>query len=111
MRAFRTRAHCQGRGYCGYLQMTTEAGNYARYMLDQPDRRRSNSRTRRTARRGTGLARLSAALLELVPGLSAAGRAAFREGDGDATGPGRRATPTASEDPAASAPATSNCCG
>src|SRR5436190_194217 len=33
MRAFRTRAHGQGWGYCGYLQMTTEASNYPRYML------------------------------------------------------------------------------
>ena len=33
MRAFRTRAHGQGLGYCGYLQMTAEASNYARYML------------------------------------------------------------------------------
>src|SRR5579872_6245286 len=33
MRAFRTRAHAQGWGYCGYMQMTTEASNYARYML------------------------------------------------------------------------------
>ena len=33
MRAFRTRAHAQGLGYCGYLQMTTEASSYARYML------------------------------------------------------------------------------
>src|SRR5437660_3062305 len=34
MRAFRTRAHAQGLGYCGYLQMTTEATSYARYMLN-----------------------------------------------------------------------------
>src|ERR1700732_1262239 len=33
MRAFRTRAHGQGLGHCGYLQMTSEASNYARYML------------------------------------------------------------------------------
>ena len=33
MRAFRTRADA-GVGYCGYLQMTTEVSNYARYMLN-----------------------------------------------------------------------------
>src|SRR5437870_4265472 len=33
MRAFRTQAHCDGTGYCGYLQMTTRADNYARYLL------------------------------------------------------------------------------
>ena len=84
MRAFRTRAHGQGLGYCGYLQMTTEASNYARYMLtnlidglEQPYAPDGPSRT--------GLARLSAALLESVPELTAAGREAFREGEGDPT--------------------------
>jgi hypothetical protein len=84
MRAFRTRAHGQGLGYCGYLQMTTEASNYARYMLtnlidgfelpyspDGPSR--------------TGLARLSAALLESVSDLTGSDIQAFREGEGDAT--------------------------
>src|SRR5262245_50661145 len=84
MRAFRTRAHSQDLGYCGYLQMTTEASNYARYMLtnlvdglEQPYDPHNPSRT--------GLARLSAALLERVPGLSAGEREGFREGDADAT--------------------------
>jgi hypothetical protein len=82
MRAFRTRAHGQGLGYCGYLQMTTETGNYARYMLtnlidslEQPYDPSGRSRT--------GLARLSAALLESVPGLSGLEMEAFHEGDGD----------------------------
>src|SRR3712207_2441260 len=64
--------------------MTTEASNYARYMLtnlidglEQPYDPHAPSRT--------GLARLSAALLEWVPGLSGADREAFRAGDGDAT--------------------------
>ena len=70
MRAFRTRAHGAGLGYCAYLQMTTEASNYARYMLthlidglEQPYAPDGVSRT--------GLARLSAGLFEKVPGLSA----------------------------------------
>jgi hypothetical protein len=64
--------------------MTTEASNYARYMLtnlidglEQPYAPDGPSRT--------GLARLSAALLESVPELTAAGREAFREGEGDPT--------------------------
>ena len=82
MRAFRTRAHRQALGYCGYLQMTAEASNYARYMLtnlidalEQPYAPDGPSRT--------GLARLSAALLESVPGLSGTEMEAFRDGDGD----------------------------
>ena len=90
MRAFRTRAHGQGLGYCGYLQMTTEASNYARYMLtnlidglEQPYDPTGPSRT--------GLARLSAALLESVPGLSGIDMEAFRDGEATAT---RRGWPT-----------------
>ena len=33
MRAFRNEAHSSGTGYCGYLQMTARADNYARYVL------------------------------------------------------------------------------
>ena len=33
MRAFRNEAHSSGAGYCGYLQMTARADNYARYVL------------------------------------------------------------------------------
>jgi hypothetical protein len=33
MRAFRNEAHAAGTGYCGYLQMTARADNYARYVL------------------------------------------------------------------------------
>ena len=82
MRAFRTRAHGQGLGYCAYLQMTSEASNYDRYMLtnlivglEQPYEPEGPSRT--------GLRRLSAALLESVPGLSGAEMEAFRAGDVD----------------------------
>jgi len=84
MRAFRTRAHGQGLGYCAYLQMTAEASNYARYMLsnlldglEQPYSPGGPTRT--------GLARLSSALLELVPRLSSVGRDSFRNGEGDVT--------------------------
>ena len=84
MRAFRTRAHGQGLGYCAYLQMTAEASNYARYILsnlidglEQPYDPTGPSRT--------GLARLSAAVLESVPGLPGSDMEAFRAGDCDAT--------------------------
>lgn len=33
MRAFRNHVHQAGIGYCGYLQMTSAAGNYPRYIL------------------------------------------------------------------------------
>jgi hypothetical protein len=82
MRSFRTRAHGQGMGYCAYLQMTAEASNYARYILsnlidglEQPYDPTGPSRT--------GLARLSAAVLESVPGLSGSDMEAFRAGDCD----------------------------
>ncbi len=82
MRAFRTRAHSQALGYCSYLQMTAEASNYARYMLtnlidglETPYAPDGPSRT--------GLARLSGALLESVPGLSGTEMDAFRDGEGD----------------------------
>jgi hypothetical protein len=61
--------------------MTSEANNYARYMLmnlidgmEQPYDPTGPSRT--------GLARLSAAVLESVPGLSGTEMDAFRDGDG-----------------------------
>jgi hypothetical protein len=83
MRAFRTRAHGAGLGYCAYLQMTTEASNYARYILthlidglEQPYSPDGVSRT--------GLARLSAGLFEEVPGITEDDRVAFGEADGDA---------------------------
>jgi hypothetical protein len=81
MRAFRTRVHGQGLGYCGYLQMTAEAGNYARYVLtnliDSLEQRYDP-----IGRSRTGISRLSAALLESVPGLSEMEMEGFREGDG-----------------------------
>jgi hypothetical protein len=84
MRAFRTRAHSRGLGYCGYLQMTTEASNYGRYMLanliDGTEQPYESDRPSRT-----GLARLTAALLESVPELSGDDIERFRDGECDPT--------------------------
>jgi hypothetical protein len=84
MRAFRTRAHAQGLGYCGYLQMTTEASNYPRYMLgnlidglEQPYAPEGLTRT--------GLTRLASGLLESVPDLTETAIRAFRDSDCDPT--------------------------
>jgi len=64
MRAFRTAAHADGAGYCGYLQMLSRSDNYARYILsylidslEQPYR--SGDPT-------TGLARLARGLLDAL---------------------------------------------
>ena len=112
MRAFRTRAHGQGLGYCGYLQMTSEASNYARYMLtnlidglEQPYEPDGPSRT--------GLARLSAALLESVPGLSGTrhGRVPRRRRRWRPDAAGRRLRRPAANGPALPGTATSNCSG
>jgi hypothetical protein len=83
MRAFRTRAHGQDLGYCAYLQMTSEVNNYARYMLSNLiDGLEQTYDPTGTSQR-TGLARLSAALLESVPGLSGPEMEAFRDADED----------------------------
>src|SRR5262249_37767002 len=80
MRAFRNYAHGGERGYCGYLQMTSQASNYSRYVLaklldalDQP--------YCPPAVEASALERLSPALLEAVPGPSPPGRE--RVGDGE----------------------------
>jgi energy-coupling factor transporter ATP-binding protein EcfA2 len=79
MRAFRNLAH-EERGYCGYMQMTSAATNYARYALsnlidslDQP--------YRPPEVQTSGLSRLSLGLLEAVPGLTLEERERFRDGD------------------------------
>lgn len=79
MRAFRGMTHAQGAGYFAYLQMTTEAGNYARYLLsnlvislDHPYHPPFNETS--------GLLRLSSAVLDAVPDVSAEARAALRDG-------------------------------
>ncbi len=80
MRAFRTLAHRDGLGYCGYMPMTTEVGSYARYALQNlidgleqrydPDPDGGDR---------TGLARLAAGALDAVPGLAADDRTKFRQ--------------------------------
>jgi hypothetical protein len=84
MRAFRSRAHSRGWGYCAYLQMTTEASNYARYMLNNlidglEQTYWSEGLTK------TGLSRLTAALLEAVPDVTQVECDTFREESGDLT--------------------------
>ena len=79
MRAFRHVAHADVAGYFCYMQMTTEAGNYGRYLLrnlvaslDQP--------FLPPAVETSGLMRLSTGVLEAVPGLSDAELDGFRDG-------------------------------
>lgn len=64
MRAFRTTAHTDGTGYCGYLQMRSRTDHYARYLLsnlvsslEQPYRPGSPE---------TGLHRLARGLLDAL---------------------------------------------
>jgi hypothetical protein len=85
MRAFRHSAHSSSRGYCGYLQMTSVAVNYGRYVLsklidslDQPYRQ-SDSEPESVST--PGLMRLSTGLLEAAPQVPAAQREQLREGD------------------------------
>lgn len=72
MRAFRALTHADGFGYCGYLQMTTRADNYARYVLanliDSLEHRY------RPDADLTGLQRLARGLLDAVNTASAADR-------------------------------------
>ncbi len=75
--------HADVAGYFCYLQMTTEAGNYGRYLLrnlvaslDQPFLPPSVETS--------GLMRLSTSVLDAVPRLSPDALDAFR--DGTATG-------------------------
>jgi energy-coupling factor transporter ATP-binding protein EcfA2 len=79
MRAFRGMTHADGAGYFAYLQMTTEAGNYARYLLnnlvaslDQPYHPPFNETS--------GLLRLSSAVLDAVPDVSGEARTSLRDG-------------------------------
>src|SRR5262245_32479422 len=80
MRAFRTLAHRDKLGYCGYMPMTTEVGNYARYAL-QNLLDRLEERYDPDAESVTGLARLAAGVLDAVPGLTAEEKARFRQED------------------------------
>jgi hypothetical protein len=79
MRAFRNRAHADGRGYFGYLQMTALANNYARYVLanlidalDQP--------YHATAAPTSGLMRLALGLLESLPTIGSDEIQQYRDG-------------------------------
>ncbi len=80
MRAFRSMTHQDGKAHFAYLQLTTAADNYDKYVLSNvvtslaypyapPDR---------TA---TGLALLSAAVLDAVPGVTDAMRTTIRDGE------------------------------
>ncbi len=82
LRAFRTRAHAANLGYCGYMPMTTEVGNYAGYILQKLLDGLEEPYCLATGER-TGLARLSAGLFERVPGLADEDRRRFREGEAD----------------------------
>ena len=80
MRAFRHSVHSNERGYCGYLQMTSQASNYARYILvklvdalDQPYCAPDVTTS--------GLSRLSLGLLESVPGFTPEERERLQDGD------------------------------
>ncbi|HEY8505025.1 MAG TPA: hypothetical protein VIL46_10620, partial [Gemmataceae bacterium] len=80
MRAFRNLTHGGELGYCGYLQMTSQTDNYARYLLsnlidslDQPYCLPDVP--------ASGLSRLSLNLLEAVPGITPEDREAFQAGD------------------------------
>src|SRR5262249_27966257 len=79
MRAFRNSTHAEGRGYCGYLQMTSQASHYARYLLSnlldalqQP--------YRRAAGETTGLTRLALGLLESLALVTPEESQQFRDG-------------------------------
>ena len=81
LRACRYMAHANGAGYFGYLQMTTEAGSYGRYLLsnlisslDQP--------YFPPKIQTSGLTRLSTGLFDAIPGMSVKERDAFRDASG-----------------------------
>ncbi len=80
MRAFRNYVHGGERGYCGYLQMTSQASNYAHYVLakliDALDRPYFDPEVQTSS-----LMRLSLGLLEAVPGLTTGEREGFQEGE------------------------------
>jgi DNA helicase HerA-like ATPase len=80
MRAFRHAAHSSGRGYCGYLQMTSQVSNYSHYVLgklidslSQPYGDMQGD--------ATGLMRLSASMLDAVPGVDPGVKEKMFEGD------------------------------
>ncbi len=80
MRAFRNWTHSGGKGYCGYMQMTSATSHYGRYVLnnlidslDQPyDRNRGET---------SGLMRLSTAIAEGARGVPTDRLDAIRGGE------------------------------
>jgi hypothetical protein len=80
MRAFRSSAHRDGSAHFAYLQLTTAAAHYGQYMLSNVIASLEHPYAP-PAEQATGLQRLSTALLDAVPGLSAEQREAIRAGD------------------------------
>jgi hypothetical protein len=77
MRAFRTAAHADGAGYCGYMQMLTRCDNYARYALSYLID--SLEQPYRPGDPATGLARLARGLLDALDMIPDADRQKLRE--------------------------------
>ncbi len=82
MRAFRSSSHADGSAHFAYLQLTTAAHHYGQYLLSNVIASLEHPYAP-PAEQATGLQRLSTALLDAVPGLSADDRAAIRAGDSD----------------------------
>src|SRR5947209_14442156 len=64
MRAFRTAAHAEGTGYCGYFQLRSRTDNYARYVLSNLIT--SLEQPYQPGLPDTGLNRLAAGLLDVL---------------------------------------------
>ena len=80
MRAFRAACHADRSAYFCYLQLTTAAQHYGQYMLANVIASLEHPYAP-PGDQATGLQRLSTALLDAVPGLSANDRDALRTGD------------------------------
>jgi len=88
MRAFRNWAHAGRRGYCGYMQMTSAADDYARYVLNNLIDSLGHT-YHEPHGEATGLKRLSTALAESSPSISAERLVQLREDELDARCLGR----------------------
>lgn len=69
MRAFRNWAHAGGRGYCGYLQMTSSTSHYGRYVLNNLIDSLDQAYDQRVGET-SGLMRLSGLIAESTKGVS-----------------------------------------
>ncbi|WP_406693976.1 helicase HerA-like domain-containing protein [Singulisphaera sp. Ch08] len=69
MRAFRNWAHTGGRGYCGYMQMTSSTGHYGRYVLNNLIDSLDQTYDQRVGET-SGLMRLSTMIAESPKGIS-----------------------------------------